>query len=135
MVFDMLVVVIIILILCIMCRKHNKHHAPCDTDEYLTFRSDIPKTTEITNLDRSDSTLNEAEQDTQTRGSVPPMNQPDHVANFWKSDQSQSSEFYQNNKQDMFDKYMGTKGSAAIMNPTQASNMHVTSRFATLRSQ
>lgn len=131
MVFDMLVVVIIILILCIMCRKHNKHHAPCDTDEYLTV---LPKTTEITNMEQSGSTLNEAEQDTQTRGSVPPMNQPDHVANFWKSDQSQSSEFYQNNKQDMFDKYMGTKGSAATMNPTQASNMHVTSRFATLRS-
>lgn len=78
--------------------------------------------------------VHETEQDTQTRGVVPSMNQPNHIANFWKSDQSQTSDGSDCDKQSTLDFYRCSKNNAVNQDTKDVSNMHLTSRFATLKS-
>ncbi|MGL5936557.1 MAG: hypothetical protein ACRCZI_13165 [Cetobacterium sp.] len=78
--------------------------------------------------------LHEVEQNTRSRGYIPHANQPNHVANLWKCDQSQC------NQEDMSDRNEYNSDITPVRNPVVqmdsngSSNMHITSRFATIPS-
>lgn len=78
--------------------------------------------------------LHEVEQNTRMRGYVPHANQPNHVSNLWKCDQSQCTQ------DDMMMRNDYMTDTAPVRAPSGAdaqdsSNMHITSRFATVPSK
>jgi len=76
--------------------------------------------------------LNDLEQHTQTRGFVPYANQPDHVGNMWKTDQSQINEVCHGpSKIHSYTADVQTpmRGKVVNMGVNDVSNMHVISRF------
>jgi hypothetical protein len=90
--------------------------------------------------------LNDMEQTPQTRGYVPMMNQPDHISNLWKSDDSQqnnNSPYKQEYKEKYLNEFMVVaptnappeketpiKASAVSMSVKDTSKSHITTRFA-----
>lgn len=81
--------------------------------------------------------LNELEQDPQTRGFVPYANQPDHIGNMWKSDQSQSNgSGCGSNKYNSYeaDIYTPIRDMAVNQDLFDVSNMHILSRFGSTSS-
>jgi hypothetical protein len=77
------------------------------------------------------SGLQELEQDTKIRGCVPYANQPDHVGNMWKSDQSQTSESCGRDASQSYEDDIETpmRGKVVNLHPSDSSNMHIISRF------
>lgn len=81
--------------------------------------------------------LNELEQDTQTRGYVPYANQPDHVGNLWKSDQSQINESCHGPSQiHSYQADIQTPMREKVVNlgVNGVSDMHIMSRFGCISS-
>lgn len=81
--------------------------------------------------------LNEIEQTTQSRGYIPYANQPDHVANLWKCDQSHCENLSKDRDemQDYIaDVYIPSRAKVVNLHIKDASNMHITSRFASTSS-
>lgn len=81
--------------------------------------------------------LNELEQDTQTRGYVPYANQPDHVGNMWKTDQSQMNTMCNgDSKIYSYESDIQTpmRGKMVNMDVGDVSGMHIVSRFGSTSS-
>ncbi len=78
--------------------------------------------------------LREIERDTQSRGFVATANQPDHTANFWKSDVSQSADVDKDDNNDSANLYLCAKISSVGSSTEQSSDTHLISRFGSERS-
>jgi hypothetical protein len=80
--------------------------------------------------------LFELEQSTGCRGTTPLANQPNHTANLWKCDQSQMSTNACDSISNGYtsDIYTPCRGKMVNMGPSESSNMHITSRFASTDS-
>lgn len=148
------ILIFVIIFIIFMCKIHNysktksmthkkKHHMPnrghCGPNCKC---GPVCKHNMYSRMDHSDSQahgvhdaqmgLNELEQDTQTRGFVPYANQPDHVGNMWKTDQSQINETCHGpSKIHSYTADIQTpmRGKVVNMGVDDVSNMHVMSRF------
>lgn len=78
--------------------------------------------------------LTEVEQHTRSRGYVPHANQPDHVANLWKCDQSQCSQDDSISRNEYYTDKAQPRSKSVNMLTEDVSNMHKVSRFAATRS-
>ena len=74
--------------------------------------------------------INDAAQDTQSRGLVPSANQPDHIEGFWKSEDSSFVGIPDDTDGDVANAYYASKGKIVNQNVSEVSNMHITSRFS-----
>lgn len=79
--------------------------------------------------------LNDAAQDTQSRGIVPNANQPDHSMNMWKSEDSSFAGIPDDSTEDAANAYYASKGKLVNQDVSDVSNMHMTSRFSSEGSQ
>jgi hypothetical protein len=79
--------------------------------------------------------LNDAAQDTQSRGLVPSANQPDHNLNLWKSEASTFAGIPDDTDGDAANEYFASKGKLVNQNVDDVSNMHMASRFSSEGSQ
>jgi hypothetical protein len=97
-----LVIVLLILLVFAIYSSHSRktHHKKCGCSEchanelsYRTFMQTFPneyaQDRSITN--NVVNSMWDMEQNTDYRGVVPDLNQPDHVANFWKCDYSHAN--------------------------------------------
>ena len=110
-----------------MHKCHHKHTCNCAHCR----KQHIPDMV-IDFVGNENSGLNELEQDTQTKGFVPYANQPNHVDNMWKSDQSQGTEAYSGaNEISLYESDIQTPMRAKMVNMDidDTSNMHIMSRF------
>lgn len=81
--------------------------------------------------------LNEMDQNTASRGRIPFANQPDHTANMWKTHRSHDDEpncIHQEDNSVNAEVFTPVRGKVVNMKTDSASNMHLTSRFATSKS-
>jgi len=74
--------------------------------------------------------INDAAQDTQSRGLVPSANQPDHTGGLWKSEDSSFAGIPDDTDGDVANEYYASKGKIVNQNVNDASNMHIISRFS-----
>lgn len=74
--------------------------------------------------------INDAAQDTKSRGLVPSANQPDHVNNHWKSDASTFTGIPDDSKGDSAEQYYATKGKTVNQKVEDVSTQHIASRFS-----
>jgi hypothetical protein len=79
--------------------------------------------------------INDAAQDTQTRGLVPSANQPDHGLNMWKSEASTFAGIPDDTDGDGAISYFESKGKLVNQSVKDVSDMHLSSRFASESSQ
>lgn len=78
--------------------------------------------------------LHEVELNTRTRGYVPHANQPNHVANLWKCDQSHCDQEDMTDRNEYNSEANVVRGAVVNMSNDDASNMHLTSRFGGVKS-
>lgn len=139
-----LIVVISLYLLNNKSTKSTKSTAKsADNNSSCIYKESTPTVDESSNDsmtipkdDDENEGLYEVSQDTAFRGMAPFVNQPDHTANFWKTDVSQSGGPLNQDLQRNADMYMGSrKQPASNMDLSQASNMHMMSRFASEYSQ
>ena len=74
--------------------------------------------------------INDAAQDTKSRGLVPNANQPLHTANLWKSDTSTFAGIPDNSTDDSAEQYYATKGKIVNQKVEDVSTQHIASRFS-----
>ena len=138
--FIILVIIVVIIVLYLDSGKGGKKPTEVKLElpkiSIKTAASKVPAKVVASQpaQDSCQQSMHETVLDTQSRGYVPPMNQPDHIANFWKTDTSQYDGQAYGDNQDTFDVYMCTKNNAINQTMADASHMHLASRFLTLSS-
>lgn len=113
--------------------SHNGTHYPSNVQDFLCEES--PAFCQ----DNAQKGLNELEQTTQSRGYIPHANQPNHVANMWKCDQSQkAARIYDGTGREVgtieSDDHVIVRGKTVNLCVGDASEMHLTSRFSSTSS-
>lgn len=73
--------------------------------------------------------INDAAQDTKSRGLIPNANQPDHTSNFWKSESSNFANIPDDTDSDKANFYYASKGKIINQSVDDISNQHIASRF------
>lgn len=140
----MIVILIVIILLKAIGKRHTRKHIsrstpqmiPISKDEYPLYDLGCggKKVACPDDLHASVMGLNEVELNTRSRGYVPHANQPNHVANLWKCDQShcdQDESLYRN---EYNTDITPMRTPAAHMTNDDVSNMHLTSRFGSVTS-
>jgi hypothetical protein len=127
--------IIILLVLSVVMRlRKNSNKCPCDKQKRI--RDLLEQDGE--NCGRQKG-LNELEQDTMFRGVIPQQNQPDHIANLWKCENSHPK-ILEGAGAGCMDTVFASdyptplRGAAVNQNVDDVSNMHLVSRFAVTRS-
>lgn len=146
-IFVALIITAVILIIIFISVKTSKEGFSMDDRKPIYITEDYSTTVDevmcrsnpefCTKDDMPARGINDMEQTTVTRGYVPTANQPDHVANLWKCDQSHcdTPNQYNDELQDQVaDVYIPSRTKVVNLHLKDASDMHVTSRFSSVAS-
>jgi hypothetical protein len=134
-----LILIIIILIIYINGTNNSKSRAQFARQQYV-YPSDgsfysvgyDPTALYGTALSGQNGSIREVELDNTIRGVVPVSTQPNHTANMWKCDTSQSDD--STVKEIVCDHFRPMGNNVVNMDVGDSSRMHITSRFASTGS-
>src|SRR6185369_5240928 len=132
------IILILVIILLIYCCYSSKSRVYSSGQKYIYpqdgsfYAVKYDPTAMYGTTTSQNGSIRELELDNTTRGVVPIYNQPNHTANMWKSDTSQTNDGAVN--EIAFDWFRPMGNNVVNMDVDDSSRMHITSRFAGAKS-